>query len=105
MYERIAANVRRTWLLIFLFILLVGAIGYFFGYFTNSGFWGLGIAVVFAILMTWGSYFASDRIALSMSHAKPADESEYRQLHNIVEGLSIAAGMPKPRVYVVEDDA
>jgi heat shock protein HtpX len=55
--------------------------------------------------MTWGSYFSSDKIALSMSHAKPADPEHYAQLHNIVEGLSIAAGIPKPRVYVVEDSA
>lgn len=105
MYERIASNVRKTWALIFVFIVLVAAIGWLFGYLTGYGFWGLGGAVVFAVLMTWGSYFASDRIALSMSRAVPADEVKYAQLHNIVEGLSLAAGIPKPRVYVVEDQA
>lgn len=105
MYDRIASNVRKTWMLIFIFVLLVSAVGYFFGYFTGTGMWGLGVAVVFSILMTWGSYFASDKIALAMSRAKPADENTYRQLHNIVEGLCIAAGLPKPRVYVVDDPA
>src|SRR5687767_3391259 len=55
--------------------------------------------------MTWGSYFSSDKIALSMSRAQPADVTEFGQLHNIVEGLAIAAGLPKPRVYVVDDTA
>jgi heat shock protein HtpX len=105
MYDRIASNVRKTWALILLFGALVALVGWVFGEFTGIGYWGLVGAVVFAVLMTWGSYFASDRIALSMSRAKPADETEHRQLHNIVEGLSIAAGLPKPRVYVVEDSA
>jgi heat shock protein HtpX len=103
MYDRIASNVRKTWALIFMFAVLVALVGWVFGEFTGFGPWGLVGATVFAVLMVWGSYFASDRIALSMSRAKPADEASYRQLHNIVEGLSIAAGIPKPRVYVVED--
>ena len=105
MYERISSNVRKSWALIFVFILLVSAIGWFFGLYTDTGFWPLGIAVGIAIAMSWGSYFASDRIALSMSRAQPADQQEHLQLHNIVEGLSIAAGIPKPRVFVVQDDA
>ncbi len=105
MYERIASNVRKTWLLIFVFVVFVMLIGWFFGEYLGIGWWGLVGAVTFAILMTWGSYFASDRIALAMSRAQPADHAEHAQLHNIVEGLCIAAGMPKPRVYVVQDDA
>jgi heat shock protein HtpX len=104
-YERISSNVRKTWLLIAVFVALTLAIGFFFGIFTDSGYWGLGIAAGVAIAMTWGSYFSSDKIALSISRAKPAEGARYRQLHNIVEGLSIAAGIPKPRVYVVEDSA
>ena len=105
MYERIASNVRKTWMLIFVFVLLVLAVGWIFGEFVGIGLWGLGGAAIFAVAMTWGSYFASDKIALSMSRAKPADPTRHSQLHNLVEGLSIAAGIPKPRVYVVEDAA
>jgi heat shock protein HtpX len=104
-YERVASNIRKTWMLIAAFVVLTLAIGFFFGTFTNSGFWGIGIAAVVAIAMTWGSYFSSDKIALAMSRAKPAEGTRYRQVHNIVEGLSIAAGIPKPRVYIVEDTA
>lgn len=105
MYERIASNIRKTWFLMIGFVAFIGLIGFFFGYYTGFGMWGLAIAVVIAIAMTWGSYFASDRIALSMSRAQPADQAQYQQLHNIVEGLSIASGVPKPRLYIVNDPA
>jgi len=105
MYERIASNVRKTWMLILVFVAFTLAIGWFFGYFLDIGWWGLVGATAFAIAMTWGSYFASDRIALAMSRARPADPVRDAQLHNIVEGLCLAAGMPKPRVYIIEDQA
>jgi heat shock protein HtpX len=105
LYDRIASNVRKSWALIFVFIVVVAAIGYFFGWYLGVGYWGLVIAVGISLLMTWGSYYSSDKIALSMSRAQPADETEFNQLHNIVEGLSIAAGLPKPRVYVIDDTA
>jgi heat shock protein HtpX len=105
LYERISSNVRKSWMLIIGFLLFVVLIGFIVGYFLNWGFWGVGIAAVIAIAMSWFSYFSSDSIALSMSRAKPADPNQYQQLHNIVEGLSIAAGIPKPGVYVVEDQA
>jgi heat shock protein HtpX len=104
-YERIASNKRKTWALIFGFIVIVGLIGWAFGQYMGGGPAGLVIAVVIALFMTWGSYFNSDKIALAVSKAKPADDPAYNQLHNIVESLSIAAGIPKPRVYVVDDTA
>ena len=103
MYNRIAGNIRKSVILVLIFFVLTGVIGYFFGYFTGIGMWGLAAAVVFSMFMSWGSYFASDKIALSMSRATPADETKFAQLHNVVEGLSIAADMPKPRVYLIED--
>lgn len=71
------------------------------------GFGGVAVivAVVVAVAMSFGSYFYSDRIALAMSHARPADPTQYQRLHNLVEGLCIGAGLPKPRVYVIEDAA
>src|SRR5689334_11380196 len=55
--------------------------------------------------MAWGSYFYSDKVALAASRARPADGPEYARYHNLVEGLCIAAGLPKPRLYVVDDPA
>ena len=105
MYERISSNVRKSWMLIIGFMLFVILIGWVAGMLTGFGHWLTVGAVVFAVAMTWGSYFASDKIALSMSKARPADPQRYAQLHNIVEGLAIAGGLPKPRVYIVDDSA
>ncbi|MDQ4143554.1 MAG: M48 family metallopeptidase [Actinomycetota bacterium] len=105
MYERIASNVRKSWFLIFGFMAFVVLIGFIAGQLTALGPWAVVIAVVIAIAMTWTSYFKSDKIALSMSRAIPADPSRYAQLHNIVEALALAGGLPKPRVYIVNDDA
>ena len=71
---------------------------------------GFGVAGVLVALVIAGvgaglSYWKSDSVALAMSHARPADPATYARLHNLVEGLCIAAGLPKPRVYVIEDDA
>ena len=66
---------------------------------------GLIIALAIAGVGAFVAYWKSDAVALRMSHAKPADPVEYARLHNIVEGLCIAAGLPKPRVYVIDDPA
>ncbi|HYF44902.1 MAG TPA: M48 family metallopeptidase, partial [Acidimicrobiales bacterium] len=66
---------------------------------------GLVIAVLVAGGLAFVSYWKSDAIALAMSRAQPATVEEYPRLHNIVEGLCIAGGLPKPRLYVVHDDA
>ena len=103
MYEQIARNKRRTIVLLGFFVLLVGAVAVAFDILLGFGTVGLVIAVVIAIGMAFFSYFYSDRVALAASRAKPADGPEYRRYHNLVEGLCIAAGLPKPRLYVVDD--
>lgn len=105
MYEEIASNQRRSWLLIFGFILIIGAIGYVFGQVAQFGYAGLVLAVIIASIMAIGSYYNSDKIVLAMSHAHEADPVQYQYLHNTVEGLAIAAGIPKPKVYVMNDGA
>ncbi len=75
------------------------------GVLTGQGATGTVIALVFAAIMAFTSYWKSDSIALAVSRAVPADEQEYQRLHNLVEGLCIAAGLPKPRVYVINDSA
>ena len=66
---------------------------------------GIVIAVVIAGGSAFLSYWKSDAVALAMSRAKPADPHEYARLHNLIEGLCIASGLPKPRVYIVEDES
>ena len=105
MYEQIARNKRRTFVMLAAFVLLIALMAFALGLLLNGGVAIVPIAIVIAIALAWGSYFASDRIALAASRAKPADGPEYRRYHNLVEGLCLAAGLPKPRLYVVEDPA
>jgi heat shock protein HtpX len=105
-YEQIASNRRRTWLLIAGAVILLGAVGYALGgLIWQSGPAGLVIALVVAIALSIGSYAYGDRVVLASTRARPVTPDEQPRLHNIVEGLSIAAGIPKPRVYVVPEVA
>jgi heat shock protein HtpX len=105
MYDQIAANKRRTALLIVVFFALVLVIGYVFGRAFDIGYGGVLIAFVVAVAMTWGSYWYSDRIVLALSRARPVDRDVEPYLVNTIEGLSIAAGLPVPRAYVIDDPA
>jgi heat shock protein HtpX len=104
-YEQIASNRRRTWLLIAGAVILLGAVGYALGLIWQSGPAGLVIALVVAIALSIGSYVYGDRVVLASTRARPVTPDQQPRLHNIVEGLSIAAGIPKPRVYVVPEIA
>lgn len=105
MFEQIAANKRRTVLLIAAFVLVLAAVGAVVGYLIGYGPWGVVIALLVSGGMAFFSYWKADSIALAVSRAQPADPDEYKRLHNLVEGLCIAAGLPKPRIYIVEDPA
>lgn len=87
------------------FVCLVLLVGWAVNLFLGYGVLGLVIVVLVAGAGSVGAYWKSDSVALAMSHAKPADPTTYARLHNLVEGLCIAAGLPKPRIYVIEDDA
>jgi heat shock protein HtpX len=105
-YEQIAANRRKTILLIVGAIVLLGAVGYVLGlWYANNGLFGLVGAVALAIVLSLGSFFGGDRLVLASTRAREVTPQEQPRLHNIVEGLSIAAGIPKPRVYVIPEQA
>jgi heat shock protein HtpX len=119
MYEQIAANKRKAVFYIALFLLIwigIGAlIGLIFypsrvnpdgsmtGTHPQAIVAGMVIAALFALGATWFSLTAGTRLVLSVSGARPADPQQYAQLHNIVEGLAIGDGLPKPEVYVIDD--
>jgi heat shock protein HtpX len=104
-FEQIAANKRRSVLLIAAFVLVVAAVVWAVNVLLGFGLAGLFIALAITGVSAFVAYWKSDAVALAMSHAHPADPVEYARLHNIVEGLCIAAGLPKPRVYIVNDNA
>jgi heat shock protein HtpX len=105
MYEQIAANKRKSAVLVVLFILIIFGLGWTFDYLTNLGTPGMIAAVLFALLSAWGSYYASDKITLAISKARPATKEEFPYLYNVVEGLAMAAGVPPPKCYVIDDTA
>jgi heat shock protein HtpX len=104
-YEQISANKRKTVLLIFLFVLLLSAVGVAVDYFLRGGVIGIVVVAVIVAASSFISYFNSDKVALRMAHAVPADPQQYARYHNLVEGLCIASGLPKPRLYIVDDPA
>jgi heat shock protein HtpX len=105
MWDLYKKNTRRSMLLTGGFVLIVLAIGWLFGQLYGGGFVGLAIAAVVATFMTVLSYRNGDKIVLAVSRAREVTHADEPRLHNIVEGLAIAAGIPKPKVYVVEDAA
>jgi heat shock protein HtpX len=104
-YEEISRNKRRTVLLVLGALVVVGALGYLFGLLLNIGVAGLIIALVFAGILSWSSYRYGDRVVLRAARARPVTKQEEPRLHNIVEGLAIAAGLPTPAVYVIPEQA
>lgn len=103
MYDQVAQNKRRSSLLIAGFVLLVVAVGFALNLLVQGGPAFMVVALVIAGGSAALSYWKSDAVALAVSRAKPASVEEYPRLHNLVEGLCIAGGLPKPRIYVVED--
>src|SRR3990167_3827622 len=104
LYTQQGKNVFRTWMLMGVFLALVIGVGFVMSqYYGNSGI--LYIAVAFSIVMNVSAYWFSDKVAIASAGAKPADEKEYLELHRIVENLAITAGLPKPRVYIINDAA
>ncbi len=105
MYEQITTNRRKSILLVLGAVVLLGAVGYAIGLLTQQGPVWLVVGVGLAVVMSIGSYLYGDRIVLASTRAREVTPEEQPRLHNIVEGLAIAAGLPKPRVYVVPEQA
>ena len=102
LYTHQDENVRKTWILLSSFFVFVMALGWFFSYLYNSAVI-LYIAVLFSVGMNIVSYWYSDKIVLSLHKAKLVTREEYFDLYTVTENLSIAAGLPMPKLYVVED--
>ncbi len=104
LYTQQSKNISKTWLLMSLFFVIVIAVGFFFSqYYGNPNI--LYFFVLFSIGMNIISYWYSDKIVLSMSRAKQIKKEENIEFWNIVENLSITAGLPMPRLYIIEDSA
>lgn len=105
MYDEVTQNKRRSALIVAGFVAFVILIGWLFTWVFQWGIFGLVLSIVIAVAMAFTAYWNSDKVALSVSRAKPASEEDHARYHNLVEGLCIASGLPKPRLYVVDDPA
>src|SRR3989338_6179084 len=104
LYEQRSSNIRRTWALVFGFLIVVIAVGYAISwYYGNPAI--LYVAVIVAVGTNFYAYWASDKLVLSMSHARPATREEFFDLYTVTENLAITAGLPKPKLYVIDDPA
>jgi heat shock protein HtpX len=108
-YNQISANRRNSLLLAVFVIFLFGLLGFAIGYAISGNASGAvvvtGVAVLFGSLAAVGSYFAGDSVVLSVSGAKEVDEASAPQLLNVVREMAIAANIPMPKVYVIDDTA
>jgi len=104
LYTHNDSNIRKTWLLMIMFFIVVMFVGWGFSYaYNNPNI--LYFAVIFSIVMNFFSYWYSDKIVLKMSGAKAITRDAYPDLWNITENLSITAGIPMPKLYIIEDPA
>jgi heat shock protein HtpX len=105
LYDLIAANKRKTFLFILITSLFLGALGYVIVQVLDWGIGGYVFFALFIIVYNIVLYYNSDKIALRATGSVPADPDEFRMLHNVVEEVAIAAGVPKPKVYITPTPA
>ncbi len=104
LYQQRASNIRRTWALIIGFLIVVIAVGYAVSwYYGNPAI--LFVAMVLAVGTNFYAYYASDSLVLSLNRARPASRKEFFDLYTVTENLAITAGLPKPKLYVIDDPA
>ena len=104
-YSQISGNKFRTWLIFFLFVFLVTGFFYLVGIYSGSSSTYFVIGLVVSLFSTAGSYFFSDKIVLLTVRAKPAVKKEFFDYYTVVENISVAAGLPMPKLYVMADSS
>jgi heat shock protein HtpX len=104
LYDHQEKNTFKTWVLMISFLVIVVALGYFFAWYFGNPVILYGV-LAFAIMQSFVSYWFSHKIILSMSGAKEISRDSHRELWNIVENLTITAGLPLPKIYIIEDSA
>ena len=105
MHDSLTSARRRSAFLVLCFFLLVLAASWVFAQLIFGGVVALIAAAVFAAVSSVVAWRSSDRVALSMSHAVPADPAQFARLHNLIDGLCIAGGLKKPRLFIIDDPA
>lgn len=102
-YSSISQNKWKTWVIMLLFVIFITTVAYVFGEASGYGLSYAGFALIIAGLMSLGSYYYSDKIVLATSGAKPIAKKDNPELFRIVENLTIASGLPMPKIYIIND--
>src|SRR3989338_10245131 len=102
LYTHADSNSRKTFLLIAVFLIFLIAIGWLFSYLLDDYVF-LVFAVILAVGQSFVSYWYSDKIVLAISHAKPVEKSDNPELYRAVENLCITAGLPLPKIYIINE--
>ncbi len=102
LYTQAESNIRKTWLYLFLFLILIIAVGWVISWYLESSFI-LYVAVILAVSINFSAYWFSDKIILKMSRAKPIEKRDNPELYRLVENLCITAGLPLPKIYIIEE--
>ncbi|MDD4062270.1 MAG: M48 family metalloprotease [Candidatus Pacebacteria bacterium] len=102
LYTQVESNTRKTWAYLLFFFVFIISLGWVMSYFleTQAILW---VAVVFAIILNIASYWYSDKIVLSMVKARPVKKEDNPELYRLVENLSITAGLPMPKIYIMNE--
>lgn len=104
-YSAIDTNKRKSWLLIFTFIVILTGLGYLFGYVFKYGPGWFTFALLLSLFMSLFSYFYSDKVILTISKAREITEEDNPRLFHTVENLCIGAGLPRPKIFLINDSA
>ena len=106
LFDQIASNKRKTWILLLVFFLLLALVGYAVGYlFMRSGIGGLVIALIIGFIYALSMIFQSTEIVMSMNGAREVDEQTAPDLYHVVEDMAMVAQIPMPRVFIIDDPA
>jgi heat shock protein HtpX len=105
MYDEITENKRNSWILVIVVTLVLVALGYLAGEYWGSGYVGVGLAVVIALVTSLSAYYGGAGMILAMSRARRIEKKDHPQLFNVVEELTIAGGLPIPSIYIIDDTA
>lgn len=106
LFDQIACNKRKTWILLLVFFLLLALVGYAVGYlFMRSGLGGMIIALIIGLIYALTMIFQSTEIVMSMNGAREVDEQTAPDLYHVVEDMAMVAQIPMPRVFIIEDSS
>ena len=102
LYTHAESNIRQTWVLMACFLIFIIGLGWLFSYLLDNSIF-LVLAVILAIFQSILSYWYSDKIVLAMTRARPIEKKDNPELYHLVENLCITAGLPLPKIYIIEE--